>query len=100
MDRVDPSAQGAHDRFGELLDRPIDRRLDARGLRCPEPVLQARRALREMHIGQCLELWTDDPLAGVDLQLFCERAGHRWIGTEIGAEAECHWIVRGAGGPD
>lgn len=55
----------------------VDRHLDVSGLLCPEPVMRARLALAKMHSGQVLEIRATDPLAEVDLRLFCERTGHR-----------------------
>ncbi|MGB0513634.1 MAG: sulfurtransferase TusA family protein [Wenzhouxiangellaceae bacterium] len=50
--------------------------IDAVGLMCPEPVFRARRALDALRSGQELELRADDPLAGLDLEVFCQRHGH------------------------
>jgi len=50
--------------------------IDATGLMCPEPVFRARMALDALRPGQELELRADDPLAGLDLEVFCQRHGH------------------------
>lgn len=52
-------------------------RLDARGLKCPLPVLKARKALQPLAPGQVLELLADDPAAPKDFQSFAETTGHR-----------------------
>lgn len=56
--------------------------VDARGLQCPQPVLQARAALRALSPGSCIVLLATDPLASVDVRAFCLRAGHRFIAEE------------------
>jgi len=56
-----------------------DKRLDATGLACPEPVFRARRCLSTMQPGQVLEVLSDDPLAEIDFAVFCERTGHAMI---------------------
>ena len=53
--------------------------LDATGLRCPMPVLRARRALKPLAEGQTLRLLADDPAAAKDVPAFCETTGHRLI---------------------
>lgn len=53
-----------------------DRQLDVRGRDCPVPALEARRVLDGMPHGQVLEVQATDPLAGVDLQVLCDRLGH------------------------
>mgnify|MGYP002622862356 CR=1 FL=1 len=51
-------------------------RLDLRGLNCPEPVLRASRAIREVEVGDALVLECTDPLTTIDIPLFVSRAGH------------------------
>ena len=53
-----------------------DKMLDYRGLKCPLPVLKARRALSDMTSGQLLEIHADDPASPLDFAHFCEEAGH------------------------
>jgi len=54
-----------------------DARLDARGLKCPLPVLKARKALQPLAAGQVLELLADDPAAPKDFLSFAATTGHR-----------------------
>lgn len=54
----------------------IARRIDARGLLCPLPVLRARKALADMAPGALLEIAADDPMAAIDMPHFCAQAGH------------------------
>ena len=53
--------------------------LDARGLLCPLPVLKARKRLLAMAPGADLVVLADDPMALVDLPLFCREAGHELV---------------------
>ena len=55
--------------------------LDLRGLKCPLPVLKTRKAMREMVIGERLEVMTTDPLAVIDMPAFCNEAGHQLLQT-------------------
>ena len=50
--------------------------IDARGLRCPLPVLRLRKRLAGLAAGECLELLADDPAAAVDVPHFCAESGH------------------------
>ena len=62
-----------------------DEEIDATGLRCPLPVLRARRRLAAMPPGAVLRLLTDDPAAAVDVPHFCAEAGHRLVAeTDLG----------------
>jgi tRNA 2-thiouridine synthesizing protein A len=52
-----------------------DQVLDATGLKCPMPVLRARRALKAMPSGALLEVAADDPASAKDFPAFCEMSG-------------------------
>lgn len=56
--------------------------LDCSGSVCPEPVLQTRRAVAGMSPGDILEVWATDPLAELDLAVYCEHAGHELLLAE------------------
>ena len=58
-----------------------DKRVDATGLKCPMPVLKARRALEEMQAGEVLQLSATDPVSPLDMQHFCNEAGHELISS-------------------
>jgi tRNA 2-thiouridine synthesizing protein A len=50
--------------------------LDVRGLACPLPLLKARKALREVAVGQTLEVLATDPGSWRDFAAFAEQSGH------------------------
>ncbi len=56
--------------------------VDARGLACPHPVLQARARLRDVTPGARIVLLATDALASVDVRAFCLRAGHGLVSEE------------------
>ncbi len=55
-------------------------RLDARGLMCPEPVRRAETESRALAPGEELRILVTDPAAPLDLEAWCLRRGHRWLG--------------------
>lgn len=54
--------------------------LDARGLRCPEPLLLVRNRLREMAPGSLLYVQATDPSTHRDFEQLCRFVGHRLEG--------------------
>ena len=50
--------------------------LDLTGLKCPLPVLKARRAIKDLKLGDRLEVIASDPAAQLDFPHFCETSGH------------------------
>ena len=57
-------------------------RLDARGLRCPMPVLKARKALLALRRGERLLVEASDPMAAIDFPHYCVESGHRLVASE------------------
>jgi len=53
-----------------------DYHLDCIGLKCPLPVLKARKRLREMRQGDVLVVLADDPIAPLDLEHMAQEDGH------------------------
>jgi tRNA 2-thiouridine synthesizing protein A len=53
--------------------------LDALGLRCPEPVMMIRKAMRELASGELLKVIADDPSTQRDIPKFCQFMDHQLI---------------------
>ena len=53
-----------------------DLTLDTRGLRCPLPILKAKKSMLEVPIGGTLTVLTTDPGAADDFQVFADTTGH------------------------
>ena len=53
--------------------------LDASGLKCPLPVLKARKAMRDLPPGGVLRVIATDPGAPKDFEHFCKTTGHRLL---------------------
>jgi tRNA 2-thiouridine synthesizing protein A len=68
--------------------------LDARGLRCPLPVLRARERLSGLAPGTLLELIADDPLVTLDVPAFCAREGHDVVESREGPQGVWTLTIR------
>ena len=55
--------------------------LDVKGLKCPLPVLRAKRALNGVEPGSTLEVEATDPAALKDFPAFCDMTGHTLVET-------------------
>lgn len=53
--------------------------LDTKGLKCPLPVLRARRAMKILEAGAVLEVHATDPDSVKDFQAFCEMTGDEML---------------------
>ncbi len=50
--------------------------IDARGLKCPLPVLKMEKRLVSLPVGAQLVVLATDPMAKVDIPLYCRQHGH------------------------
>ncbi|MCL1077844.1 sulfurtransferase TusA [Parashewanella spongiae] len=57
-------------------------RLDALGLRCPEPVMMLRKKVRHMNDGETLLIIADDPATTRDIPSFCEFMDHTLLHSD------------------
>jgi tRNA 2-thiouridine synthesizing protein A len=58
--------------------------LDARGLKCPLPVLKLEKRLAGMPAGARLTVLASDPVAKIDIPLYCTQHGHACAATVEG----------------
>ena len=56
--------------------------LDATGLRCPLPVLRARKMLKDVDAGKLLDVFATDTAAPADFEAFCRETGHSLVNIE------------------
>ncbi len=53
--------------------------VDARGLRCPLPLLKAKQALRDLAAGEAVRVMATDAGSVRDFQTFASLAGHSLV---------------------
>ncbi len=61
------------------MSRDYDKFVDAKGLKCPQPLLLAKHGIDQIKAGQVLLLEATDPHTDLDLEVWCERFGHETI---------------------
>ena len=61
--------------------------VDARGSACPGPLLEAKKAIGTVAIGQVIEVLSGDPSTKNDIPKWAEKTGHEFLGA---AHAEGH----------
>ena len=76
------------------MDEPVF--LDAKGLKCPLPVLRARKAMQGVAPGGLLRVEATDPGADQDFVHFCSAAGHQLVESRRDGDV-LHFLIRKAG---
>jgi tRNA 2-thiouridine synthesizing protein A len=72
---------------GNPIERSVDKEIDTRGLKCPLPILKAKRALTDMQSGQLLKVVATDAGSIRDFQAFARQTGNELVEQQtVGAE--------------
>ena len=57
-------------------------RLDCRGQKCPQPIIELGRRIADVKVGELVELIADDPAAGPDVAAWCRMRGQELVVSE------------------
>jgi tRNA 2-thiouridine synthesizing protein A len=60
----------------------ITKTLDLRGTYCPVPVMETAKAIRDVKIGEIIEVLATDPSAKPDIETWAKKAGQEVIKVE------------------
>ena len=55
--------------------------VDARGSACPGPLLEAKKGIGKVKVGEVLEIWSGDPNPQKDMPRWCQKVGHEFLGV-------------------
>ena len=72
-----------------------DLEVDARGLRCPSPVIRLGAAMKDLPTGSLVRLLATDPAARSDVAAFCRLRGHELVETVDEPEHTAYLVRRG-----
>jgi TusA-related sulfurtransferase len=55
--------------------------VDARGSACPGPLLEAKKGIGTIKMGEVLEIWSGDPRTKQDIPKWSQKVGHDYLGA-------------------
>jgi TusA-related sulfurtransferase len=55
--------------------------VDARGSACPGPLLEAKKGMGSVPVGEVLELWSSDSQTKTDVGVWATKVGHQFLGA-------------------
>ncbi|BBD71986.1 transcriptional regulator [Sulfodiicoccus acidiphilus] len=61
--------------------------LDARGMYCPGPVMETAKAMKQLNVGDVLEILATDPAAKPDIEAWARRTGNQVLEVQQQGEA-------------
>jgi TusA-related sulfurtransferase len=68
--------------------------IDARGRRCPLPILDLARHIGDVAVGEQIAVEADDPAARPDVQAWCRMRGHEYVGEALAGDGTPRYLVR------
>lgn len=78
----------------ELNNLKADKVIDARGSSCPGPLLDAKKGIGTINIGQIMEVMSNDEGTKKDLPAWATKVGHEVLGLIEGDEYDRIFIKR------
>lgn len=55
--------------------------VDARGSACPGPLLEAKKGIGKVKVGEVLEVCSNDPGTRNDIPIWANKVGHEYMGV-------------------
>jgi tRNA 2-thiouridine synthesizing protein A len=68
--------------------------VDCRGSACPGPLMEAKKAIGRVRVGEVLEVLSSDPGTKEDIPLWAKKVGHEFIGSLPAAGYDRIFVVR------
>jgi tRNA 2-thiouridine synthesizing protein A len=78
----------------ELTNLQAAKTVDARAMSCPGPLLEAKKGIATVKVGEVLEIWSGDVNTKNDMPRWCEKVGHEFLGVLAGEGYERLFIRR------
>ena len=67
---------------------------DARGVACPGPLLEAKKAIGQVKVGEVVEIWSGDERTRNDLPRWAAKVGHEYLGFLLAEGYERLFVLR------
>jgi len=64
----------------ELSTMEAAKVVDARGSACPGPLLEAKKGIGAISVGEVLEIWSADAKTKEDIPRWSQKVGHEFLG--------------------
>ncbi|MFN7835844.1 MAG: sulfurtransferase TusA family protein [Burkholderiaceae bacterium] len=75
------------------MSHPVAAEVDARGLKCPLPILKTKKALAALASAEVLRVLATDPSAAGDFAAFCRQTGHALL-SEHETNGEFNFLIQ------
>ena len=77
----------------ELQKIEASETVDARAMACPGPLLEAKKSIGKVNVGEILELWSGEENTKSDMPRWCAKVGHEYLG-DLAADGYDRLFIR------
>jgi len=77
-----------------MAEFKIDQVLDCTGLLCPMPVVKTRKAIKDMQVGQILEMIATDPGAIPDMEAWAKQTQHELLSAQKEDGGKFRFVIK------
>ncbi|MGD8739326.1 MAG: sulfurtransferase TusA family protein [Desulfobacterales bacterium] len=68
--------------------------VDARGSACPGPLLEAKKGIGKVRVGEILEIYSNDSGTRTDIPAWAKKVGHDYLGVMEADGYDKHFVRR------
>jgi len=78
----------------ELRNIQAANTVDARGSACPGPLLEAKKGIGRVRVGEILEVYSNDSGTRTDIPAWARKVGHEYLGVLEADGYDKHFVRR------
>ena len=78
----------------ELSNIEVASTVDARGSACPGPLLEAKKGIGKVKVGEILEVYSNDSGTRIDIPAWAKKVGHEYLGVLEADGYDKHFVRR------
>jgi tRNA 2-thiouridine synthesizing protein A len=78
----------------DLNTLEVSNTVDARGSACPGPLLEAKKGIGKVKVGEILEIYSNDAGTRNDVPAWAKKVGHEYLGLVEADGYDKHFVRR------
>jgi TusA-related sulfurtransferase len=80
--------------MSDLNNIEVANTVDARGSACPGPLLEAKKGIGKVKVGDILEIYSNDAGTRTDIPAWSKKVGHEYLGVLEADGYDKHFVRR------
>ena len=78
----------------ELKNLEVSKVVDARGMACPGPLLETKKGIGKVRVGETMEVYSNDEGTRIDVKAWAGKVGHSYLGYVEADGYDKHYVTR------